>query len=254
MSPFLLSLTGVRKDYEMAVGPLTAVTDIDLDITRGETLVFVGESGCGKSTLLRLIAGLEKPTQGEVRFQGRSITGPSLERGVVFQEPRLFPWMTVEENVAFGLPEGPKDGVAELIHWTGLKGFESAYPYQLSGGMKQRAALARALVSRPQVLLMDEPFGALDALTRMRMQEETLRIQKREKTTLVLVTHDIDEAVFLGDRVVVLSPRPGRIRKIFSIPSKHPRDRNGVALVKVRARIYNEFFQHHSKKASGAFV
>ncbi|HVZ79957.1 MAG TPA: ABC transporter ATP-binding protein [bacterium] len=245
----LLVLSGVHKRFEMAGGPLTALSGIDLTVARGETLVLVGESGCGKSTLLRLMAGLEKPSEGRVLFDGRLVTGPALERGMVFQEPRLFPWMTVEGNVAFGLPEGADPGgkVDEIVGWTGLKGFEKAYPSQLSGGMRQRAALARTLVSRPRLLLMDEPFGALDALTRIRMQEETLRLKEREKATLVLVTHDIDEAVFLGDRVVVLSPRPGRVKRVFSVPLSHPRDRNGAALVRIRARIYDEFFRKPSR-------
>jgi len=204
----------------------------------------VGGSGCGKSTLLRIIAGLERDFQGSVRLGGSPITGPGLDRGYVFQEPRLFPWLTVEGNVGFGLEGRPdrEELVRQHIDLVGLQGFERGFPHQLSGGMAQRAAIARALVGLPQVLLLDEPFGALDALTRIRMQQEVLRIWEAERTTVILVTHDIDEAVYLADRVVILSPRPGSIRRIVNVDLPRPRDRASHDFTQIRQRIYSEFF------------
>jgi sulfonate transport system ATP-binding protein len=190
---------------------------------------------------------LERATRGEILLGNKGVQGPGLERGVVFQEPRLFPWMTARENIAFGIRAGTPgrvvaDTVEKYLALVGLSGFGDAYPGQLSGGMQQRAALARALVSHPEVLLLDEPFGALDALTRIQMQLEILRIWKESKGTVLLVTHDIDEAVFLGDRIAIMSDRPGTIRKIIPVHLPRPRDRSGAAFVKIRKKIYDEFF------------
>jgi sulfonate transport system ATP-binding protein len=202
-------------------------------------VTIVGASGCGKSTLLRIIAGLETRFDGEVRHDGRPIESPSLDRGIVFQEPRLFPWLTVEQNVALGLENAPLDAAAkrrvtaEHISLVGLAGFEKAYPRQLSGGMAQRVAIARSLVNRPDILLLDEPFGALDAMTRAHLQEELQRIWKHERITAVLVTH-VDEAVLLGDRVVVMAPRPGRIAEIFHVTAPRPRDRKDPGRLHLR--------------------
>jgi sulfonate transport system ATP-binding protein len=217
----------------------------------GEFVSIIGSSGCGKSTLLRIIAGLETDYAGSAVFDGARISGPGLERGVVFQEHRLFPWLTVQENVAFGLGGGKEqsrgESVREHIDLVGLTGFEHAYPHQLSGGMSQRAAIARALVNRPEMLLLDEPFGALDALTRIQMQEEVLRIWKAEGATMILVTHDIDEAVFLGDRVVIMSSRPGTIKRIVPVDLPRPRDRGSYEFAKLRSAIHAEFFRQEDK-------
>jgi len=239
-----LEIQGLRKYFATDDGELSVLDGINLSIAPGEFLSIVGGSGCGKSTLLRIIAGLERDFQGSVRLGGSPITGPGLDRGYVFQEPRLFPWLTVEGNVGFGL-EGRSDReelVRQHIDLVGLKGFERGFPHQLSGGMAQRAAIARALVGLPQVLLLDEPFGALDALTRIRMQQEVLRIWEAERTTVILVTHDIDEAVYLADRVVILSPRPGSIRRIVNVDLPRPRDRASHDFTQIRQRIYSEFF------------
>lgn len=219
-----------------------ALASVSLDAAPGEFVSLVGPSGCGKSTLLRLIAGLETPTAGRLYIDGKEIKGPHHERGLMFQDPTLFPWLTVEKNVATGLVarkiirERRQDVVA-LIKLVGLEGFEKSFPHQLSGGMAQRAAMARALANYPKVLLLDEPLGALDAFTRMHLQEELLRIWRERKTTMILVTHDIDEAVFLSDRIVVMAPRPGRIKEIIRVPIGRPRARNHPDFFRIRTRI-----------------
>jgi len=239
-----LSKSYVRQGY---VDDLVALQDIDLEIAPGELTAVVGASGCGKSTLLRIIAGLETDHLGSAEVGGVPVSGPGPDRGVVFQEHRLLPWLTVEQNVAFAVPHlGPderRQTVADHVSLVGLRGFEHCYPSQLSGGMAQRVAIARALAPRPGVLLLDEPFGALDAFTRMQMQEEILRIWETERTTLVLVTHDIDEAVFLGDRVVVMASRPGTVRRIFQVDLPRPRDRTGWEFAALRKAIHQEFFR-----------
>jgi sulfonate transport system ATP-binding protein len=231
---------------------LVALRDVNLDVAPGEVLAVVGASGCGKSTLLRIIAGLEREHLGTAEVGGAPVTGPSPDRGVVFQEHRLLPWLTVEQNVAFAVPDlAPgerRHTVAEHVSLVGLRGFENCYPDQLSGGMAQRVAIARALAPRPGVLLLDEPFGALDAFTRMQMQEEVLRIWGAERTTLVLVTHDIDEAVFLGDRVVVMASRPGTVRRIFPVGLPRPRDRTSWEFAALRKAIHQEFFQSRARE------
>jgi sulfonate transport system ATP-binding protein len=246
-----LDIRGLRKDFAVHGGKVSALQDINLTVRQGEFISIIGSSGCGKSTLLRIIAGLETDYQGDAEFEGERIDGPGLERGVVFQEHRLFPWLTVQENVAFGLGGGREnsrgESVREHIDLVGLTGFEQAYPHQLSGGMAQRAAIARALVNRPQVLLLDEPFGALDALTKIQMQEEVLRIWRAERATMILVTHDIDEAVFLGDRVVIMSNRPGTIKRIIPVDLPRPRDRGSYEFTQLRSAIYAEFFRQEDK-------
>lgn len=249
-----LEIEGIKKDYTLPQGVLPVLGGVNLEVAPGEFMVLLGKSGCGKSTLLRLIAGLEGASQGEIRLGEKRIEGPNLERGMVFQEPRLFPWMTTRENIAFGLRAGTEAGegkaiVEKYLALTGLSGFGEAYPHQLSGGMQQRAALARALVGRPEVLLLDEPFGALDALTRIQMQLEILRIWRESQGTVVLVTHDIDEAVFLGDRIAVMTDRPGTLRDIIPVRLARPRDRSSAPFVKIRRKIYNEFF--HTPKETG---
>ena len=246
-----LVIEGLNKSYQVNSADVVALQGIDLAIREGEFVAIVGSSGCGKSTLLRIIAGLENGYSGEVRIGGSRIAGPGLDRGMVFQEHRLIPWLTVEQNVAFGLnslDNGQRDTVVrEHLELVGLAAFVKALPHQLSGGMSQRVAIARALVNNPQLLLLDEPFGALDALTRIQMQQEILRIWEVERTTMVLVTHDIDEAIFLGDRVVIMSSRPGTIKKIVPVQLPRPRDRSSYDFVQIRKEIYAEFFAEAEK-------
>jgi ABC-type nitrate/sulfonate/bicarbonate transport system ATPase subunit len=243
----VIDIQHVNKQFNVKNEVLPVLEDLTLTIQPGEFLAIVGASGCGKSTLLRLLVGLDREYQGEIKVGGSVVTGTSLDRGIVFQEHRLFPWLTLEQNVGLGLQNSTwsedkkQKAVKDHIELVGLTGFESAYPHQLSGGMAQRAAIARGLVNQPSILLLDEPFGALDALTRTRLQQELQNIWQREKITMVLVTHDVDEAVFLGDRVLVMQPRPGRIKKTFHIDIAHPRDRIDPALKalteEVRAQI-----------------
>jgi sulfonate transport system ATP-binding protein len=238
-----LRLRGVVRRFRIDGAPMTALEGIALDVAPGEFVALLGASGCGKSTLLRLLAGLDAPDEGEVLHDGAPVAGPSLQRGLVFQDPRLFPWLTVEQNVAAALLNAPggaaakRRAVAEHLALVGLAGFERAWPHQLSGGMAQRAAIARGLVNRPDVLLLDEPFGALDALTRARLQDELKRIWAQEGTTMVLVTHDVDEALYLGQRVVVMTPRPGRIRREFATGAPRLPDRTHLPPAALRAEI-----------------
>ncbi|MCD8066125.1 MAG: ABC transporter ATP-binding protein [Oscillospiraceae bacterium] len=219
-----------------------ALNGVSLNIHSGSFVSFIGPSGCGKSTLLRLIAGLDSPTKGEICLDGVKITKPGSERGLVFQDPTLFPWLNIHDNIAFGLKargvyKQERDSVAQFIKMVGLEGFEKSYPHQLSGGMCQRASLARALIGHPTVLLLDEPLGALDAFTRMNMQDEILRIRREQSMTMVMVTHDVDEAVYLSDEIVVMSPRPAKIEGIIQVPLTHPRDRNNSEFVRLRGKI-----------------
>jgi len=242
-----LDIRGLNKQYEVRGEALPVLQDIHLTIEPGAFVSIVGSSGCGKSTLLRLVIGLEGDYQGEILLNGQRIAGTSLNRGIVFQEHRLFPWLTVEKNVALGLlnsnlTEGMQRAtVREHIELVGLSGFEKAYPHQLSGGMSQRVAIARALVNRPDILLLDEPFGALDAMTRAHLQQELLRIWQQEGITMILVTHDVEEAVYLGNRVVVMEPRPGRVRRIVPVTLPHPHDRASHGFATVREQVLREF-------------
>ena len=242
-----LDIKHLSKHYQVSGQPLHVLDDISLSIRPGEFMSIVGSSGCGKSTLLRLAVGLEGDYRGEILLDGQRIAGTSLERGIVFQEHRLFPWLTVEQNVAIGMLNAPGSeaskhkAVREHIELVGLKGFEAAHPHQISGGMSQRVAIARALVNRPEVLLLDEPFGALDALTRGHLQQELERIWRAEGLTAVLVTHDIDEAVYLGDRVMVMQPRPGRVKRIVEVPLPRPRDRACAEFTAFRNEVLREF-------------
>jgi sulfonate transport system ATP-binding protein len=242
-----LDITNLSKQYSVKGQELSVLENVSLSIKPGEFISIVGSSGCGKSTLLRLLIGLEKDYQGEILLDGKRIVGTSLERGIVFQEHRLFPWLTVEQNVALGLLNAAgsdpdkRAAVQEHIDLVGLRGFESAYPYQLSGGMSQRVAIARALVNRPEILLLDEPFGALDAVTRSHLQQELQRIWEQEGITMILVTHDVEEAVYLGDRVVVMQPRPGRVKRIVDVALPRPRDRNSRAFAAIEEDVLREF-------------
>ena len=235
-----------HKAFVGSQGKLTALRDILLTIDPGEFVCVVGGSGCGKTTLLRIIAGLEIDYEGNVFLDGKRITGTGLDRGVVFQEHRLLSWLTVHDNIAFGLASLPQEErsteIRHYIKLVGLDEFEAEYPHQLSGGMSQRVAIARALVGRPQVLLLDEPFASLDAITRMRMQQEILRVWEAERTTVVLVTHDIEEAVYLADRIVIMSPQPGTIRNVLPVRLPRPRDRTDREFIRIRRSVHDEFF------------
>jgi len=242
-----LVIKNLSKCFNVNNEEVTVLQNINLDIKEGEFISIVGHSGCGKSTLLKIIAGLVDFDVGLVTLGGKELKKPGTERGMVFQEHRLLPWLTVKDNVSFGLYNLTKTEkekiIADHIDLVGLKGFENAYPHQLSGGMAQRAAIARSLATRPKVLLLDEPFGALDALTRIQMQKEILKIWEKEKTTMILVTHDIDEAIFLGDRIVVMSSRPCTIKEIISVQLSRPRDRSSHDFGSIRKKIFIEFFK-----------
>ena len=238
-----LELRNVTKTFKTEEGELTALENINLAIKPSEFLCIIGPSGCGKSTLLRLIAGLDDPSSGEILLDGKELRGPSQDRGMVFQEYSLFPWRTVLKNVTFGLEIQGIDKqeqykiAEEYIELVGLKGFEKRYPYELSGGMKQRVAIARALATEPAILLMDEPFGSVDAQTRNILQEELLDIWKRTKKTILFVTHSVDEAVYLADRVAVVSSRPGCLVKCAKIDIPRPRKRTSVEVNEFRGKL-----------------
>jgi sulfonate transport system ATP-binding protein len=236
-----------NKEFRTADGTIQALRDVDLVVQRGEILVILGPSGCGKTTLLRIVAGLDTDYAGEVSCRGRRVEGPGPDRGIMFQDPRLLPWLSVIRNIEFGLaPEGrtrEKSGHArahELLTLVGLGGFANSWPSQLSGGMAHRAALARALVNIPKVLLLDEPFAAVDMHTRFRLQMELARILTSTGTTALLVTHDIDEALYLGDRIAVMSSRPGTIVSVHPIRIPRIRDRSDPALLHLRGSLLQE--------------
>ncbi|MGN1014833.1 MAG: ABC transporter ATP-binding protein [Butyricicoccus sp.] len=246
MSNNLVEIKNLTKVFATQETNVTALEEINLDIETGSFVSIIGGSGCGKSTLLRIIGGLETEYQGDVLFDGQPISGPSREKGFIFQDHRLLPWLSVEENIRFSLPKELKKDDALIQHnldLVGLNGFEHALPKQLSGGMAQRVAIARALSNKPKILLLDEPFGALDAITKVHLQEQMLRIWKQEKITMVIVTHDIDEAVYLGQKVVVMTPRPGRIKRIQHVDLGTPRRRTGSTFTRARDEIYREFFK-----------
>jgi ABC-type nitrate/sulfonate/bicarbonate transport system ATPase subunit len=238
-----VDITWVSKSFTLNGARIEVLRDVSLSVRRGSFVSLVGPSGCGKSTLLRLIAGLETADAGEISVADRKVRRPGLDRGMVFQDHRLFPWLTVERNILLSLRNAPygdakKRGIVrDLIALVGLTGFEHAHPHQLSGGMSQRAAIARALAPRPDILLLDEPFGALDQLTRARLQNEFLRIWRHEGTTMLMVTHDVEEALFLSDQVVVIDQRPGRVRATIDVPFEKPRQRSDPAFVALKERI-----------------
>lgn len=224
-----IRIENVGKDFDVDGKPMTAIREIDLSIEENQFVSIVGTSGCGKSTLLNMVGGLDEPSRGRILIDGKEVTGPGRDRGFVFQSYSLFEWMTVEDNIRFALEKSAlskaekSEMVAHFIQAVGLAGFEKAWPKQLSGGMKQRVAIARALVYKPSILLMDEPFGALDAQTRGMMQELLLQIWTDHRVTCLFVTHDVDEAIFLADRVVVLASRPGLVKRDMAIDLPRPR-------------------------------
>ncbi|NTI78702.1 ABC transporter ATP-binding protein [Rhizobium rhizogenes] len=236
-------VSDVSKTFRVEDRTVHALDNVSLDIESGEFISIVGPSGCGKSTLLRFLAGLDGPDSGRITVDGEVIDRPSLKRGIVFQDHRLLPWFSVEKNIALSLHSvsgsevEKRERVQHLINLVGLTGFERALPHELSGGMSQRAAIARGLAPRPPLLLLDEPLGALDSLTRSHLQDELLAIWQQEKSTVVMVTHDVEEAIYLSDRVVVMEPRPGRIAQIFDIPSARPRHRDDADFVFIRREI-----------------
>ncbi len=241
-----VTLGRVSKSYKTAQGTLSVLDNVQLHISPGECVALLGPSGCGKSTLLRLIAGLDQPSAGGVRLGDRIVHEVDPRCAVMFQEPRLFPWQTIEQNVALG---ARRRKVArpptQLLSLVGLDDFASAFPHQLSGGMAQRAALARALVGEPEVLLLDEPFAALDAFTRMQMQDLLAEACRTVQPTVVMVTHDIDEALYLADRIVILGQRPATIVATVDVPQPRPRDRGDTTLALLRAQILTHFgFSH----------
>ncbi|TDL80419.1 ABC transporter ATP-binding protein [Peribacillus frigoritolerans] len=240
----LLKIHDLNKRFETEKGQTHALKDIQLSVKDGEFITIIGPSGCGKSTLLKIIAGLDTDLSGSVQIEDEEVKGPSIDKGFIFQEPRLFPWYTVEKNIAANYSLHERETwkkVKDLIQLVKLDGFEKAYPKELSGGMAQRAAIARALLRNPKVLLLDEPFGALDAFTRSHMQEVLLDIWQKNRTTMLFVTHDIDEAIYLGDRVVIMNARPGSIRKIVRIDLPHPRKKTSRSFQEYRQLILNEF-------------
>ena len=238
-----IEIQHVKKDFRNIDGTiLHALGEVTLTIMPGEFVSLIGPSGCGKTTLLRAIAGLNRQNSGTILLDGTEITGPGADRGYAFQHANLFPWLNVYDNIAFGLKargvyRKEKDQVQHFIDLVGLKGLEKSFPHQLSGGMCQRAALARALVGRPKVLLLDEPLGALDAFTRMNMQDEILKIWQRHKMTMLMVTHDVDEAIHMSDRVVVMTSRPSRVNQIIDIHLPRPRVRGQEEFFLYRKKI-----------------
>jgi NitT/TauT family transport system ATP-binding protein len=239
-----LTISGLTKDYILpGHEPITALSDINLVVHDKEFISVLGPSGCGKTTLLRIIAGLETATSGSIAIDGELITGPSPKMAMIFQEYSLYPWRTVLDNVTFGLEVqnhdkgSARERARKYLLLVGLEEFIDRYPYELSGGMRQRVAVARALAIEPQILLMDEPFGALDAQTRNNLQRQLLEIWEKTQKTILFVTHSVDEAVFLSDRIVVMTPRPGHICEIIPIDYPRPRDRTSIEAARVRRHV-----------------
>ncbi len=248
MSPEnLIEIVSVNRTYvDTNDNTVEALRDINLTVRKGEFISIIGPSGCGKTTLLRLIAGLDTPESGAIRLEGEEITAPDPQRGYVFQQGSLFPWLTVEKNIAAGLKargvyQENRADVAQFIELIGLHGFAKAYPHQISGGMAQRVAIARALINRPVALLLDEPMGALDTFSRADLQDKLLELWKRDGTTMILVTHDVDEAIYLSDRIGIMTPRPGKISEILDVHLFRPRDRGGAEFMALRKDILEKF-------------
>ena len=248
-APAKVSVRNVSRSFATDGAPIDVLSSVSLDVADGEFVCILGPSGCGKSTLLNIVGGFLKASAGSVLIDGQDVTGPDPRRIFVFQERGVFPWLTVNGNVGFGLfaldEKTRAERVAHYVKLVGLEGFESAYPQELSGGMKQRLEVARALAVNPDVLFLDEPFGALDSITRLVMRSELLRIRRAEKKTILFVTHDIDESVQLADRVVVMSTRPATIRRIVDIDMPHPRDLSSPRYIQLRDLLLGEIGLAH---------
>lgn len=244
-------MKNITKSFSVNGEKLEVLQAIDLEIKSGEFIVIVGHSGCGKSTLLKIIAGLETQDSGSCEMDGKAITKPGFDRGMIFQEHRLLPWLSIEKNVALSLEAYDKAEraiqVEKYLDLVKLSDFKQAYPAQLSGGMSQRAAIARAMAPNPEILLLDEPFGALDAMTKIDLQDEVKALHQKEKSTMIMVTHDIEEAVYLADRIVVMAANPGRIRDIVTINLGKERDRGSIDFTIYRKKIYDYFFESKLK-------
>ena len=251
MTAFIETIA-VGKTYATKSGPVEALRDIRITCAEGEFVCLLGLSGCGKSTLLQMLAGLETPTTGQIIVAGHELDGPSPATAIVFQDHGLFPWMTVQRNVEFnlkarGAPAPERTARAtEMLHLTGLQAFAARYPHELSGGMRQRVGIARALTTKPRALLMDEPFGALDAQTRHRLQNELLDIWATQRTTILFVTHSIDEAIYLADRVLVFTPRPGRLAADVPIPLGRPRNPKSPEVAAIATRLREALGTDHA--------
>lgn len=250
---YIINIEHLNKQFIVDKKPVQVLNDINLHIKKGEFITILGHSGCGKSTLLKIMCGLVDYEDGIVERNGHAVAGPGPRCGMVFQDHRLLPWLKIKDNVGFGLKnlskEEREEKVKKHLELVGLNGFENCYPAQLSGGMSQRAAIARGLANNPAILLLDEPFGALDALTRIQMQKEILHIQQEEKTTMVMVTHDIDEAIFLGNRIVVMSARPGSIVDIINVDPAVGKERGSAGFAAYKKRIYDYFFESSAEEA-----
>ncbi len=255
-APTILSLRNVGKTFAVQGRTIEALRDANLDVKRGEFVCLLGASGCGKSTLLRIVAGFETASAGEALMWNRPIEGPDPSRGMVFQDYGLFPWLTVRDNIGFGpasrrRPRNEiKETVDHFVDLVGLGRFADAYPHQLSGGMKQRVAIARVLANDAEMVLMDEPFGALDAMTRERLQDELLDLWERTKLTVLFVTHSIEEAAVLSNRVIVMSAGPGRIDSDVSVDLPRPRDVSSTAFNELRRSLSGKLHSHHGKVAA----
>lgn len=248
----IIHVEHLNKRFIVDKQPINVLRDINLQVKKGEFVTIVGHSGCGKSTLLKIICGLVDYEDGIVERNGHAVVGPGPKCGMVFQDHRLLPWLKIKDNVGFGLRElSEKEREEQVRHHlklVGLEDFANSYPSQLSGGMSQRAAIARGLAGNPTILLLDEPFGALDALTRIKLQKEILQIQEKKGTTMVMVTHDIDEAIYLGDRVVVMSARPGEIKEIIETDPVESRKRSSVTFARYKKKIYDYFFEDSNEE------
>ncbi|MEO3387308.1 ABC transporter ATP-binding protein [Mesorhizobium sp. CAU 1741] len=252
----ILSLRNVGKTFDVQDRHIEALRGANLEVARGEFVCLIGASGCGKSTLLRIVAGFEPASTGEALMWGMPINGPDPTRGMVFQDYGLFPWLTVRDNIGFGPTSRGrparevKETVSHFIDLVGLGRFADVYPHQLSGGMKQRVAIARVLANEAEIVLMDEPFGALDAMTRERLQDELLELWERTKLTVLFVTHSIEEAIFLSGRVIVMSPGPGRIDNDITIELPRPRDVSASDFNELRRSLSTKLHSHHAKVAA----
>ncbi|KUO63353.1 MAG: ABC transporter ATP-binding protein [Gracilibacter sp. BRH_c7a] len=242
----ILAVKNINKTFYSDWGEVEALRSISFACSKGEFISIVGPSGCGKTTLLRIIAGLENPNEGEISIEGNHAKGPGNDRAVVFQDPRLFPWLTVEKNAAFGIQNLSKEEVKSkldsILKLVGLENFRKAFPYELSGGMAQRVAIARAVAFKPKVLLMDEPFSALDAQTRARMQLELVNLWQKTGKNIILVTHDINEALLLSQKVLIMSSSPGTIKETVEVPFSYPRDVDTTEFLRLKKHITSNVF------------